>query len=157
RRWREDLQAGYQRWAQQHRDPIAKILEELQRAGSGLTSALAIRFWLNGATLCPSDPGDLLRTAELLNLTFVRSRYRQIANAASRIRGLHRGLSNRLNRWLNDQARGMGDTHDAEVIDPALGLTFGDLRSSLVVAEVISIREVAGPFLRDTLGYIEKT
>jgi hypothetical protein len=156
RRWREDLQAGYQRWAQLHRDPLARLLQEIQDAGSSVTSMLAVRFWLNGTTLCPADSDDLLRVAELLNLAFVRARYRQIANAASRIRGLHRGLSNRLNRWLNDQARGMGDSHDAEVIDPALGLTFGDLRSSLIVAEVVSIREVPGPFLRDTLGLIER-
>ena len=156
RRWREDLQTGFLRWAKQRAEPLSDFLSELQAAGSTVTSTLALRFWLNGATLCPGDPDDLLRAAEVLNLAFVRSRHRQIANAAARIRGLHRGLSNRLNRWLNDQARGIADSHDAEVIDPSLGLTFGDLRSSLVVAEVESLREVAGPFLRDTLGYIER-
>ena len=156
RRWREDLQAGYQRWARSRSDPLGQLLQELQNAGSSVTSTLALRFWLTGATLCPGDPDDLLRAAEILNLTFVRSRYRQIGHAASRIRGLHRGLSNRLNRWLNDQARGIADSHDAEVIDSTLGLTFGDLRSSLIVAEVVSIREVTGPFLRDTLGFIER-
>jgi hypothetical protein len=157
RRWREELQSGYQRWAANHRnDPTGALLRELRAAGSTITSPLAVYFWLNGATLCPSDTDDVLRVAETLNLPFVRSRYRQIANAASRIRGLHRGLSNRLNRWLNDRARSAGDSHDAEVIDPTLGLTFGDLRSSLIVADVLSIREVPGPFLRDTLGYIQR-
>lgn len=155
RRWREELQSGYKRWASRHRDPIGTLLNELKGAGSTVTSTLALRFWLNGATLCPIDAGDILRVAEILDLPFVRSRHRQIGNAASRIRGLHRGLSNRLNRWLNDQARAAGDSHDAEIIDPSLGLTFGDLRSSLVVADVLSIREVPGPFLRDTLGYIQ--
>lgn len=156
RRWREELQSGFQRWAKQHRDPVSRLHAELTRAGSTVTSTLALRFWLNGSTLCPADVDDVLRVAEVLDLPFVRSRYRQIENAASRIRGLHRGLSNRLNRWLNDQARASGDSHDAEVIDPALGLTFGDLRSSLIVTDVASIREVQGPFLRDTLGYIQR-
>lgn len=157
RRWREELQSGYQRWAASHRDdPTGALLRELRAAGSTITSHLAVYFWLNGATLCPNDTDDVLRVAEALNLPFVRSRYRQIANAASRIRGLHRGLSNRLNRWLNDRARSGGGSHDAEVIDPTLGLTFGDLRSSLIVADVLSIREVPGPFLRDTLGYIQR-
>jgi hypothetical protein len=156
RRWREDLQVGYQRWAKLHSDPIGSLLTELQRAGSLITSALALRFWLRGVTLCPGDAADVLRVAEILDLGFVQNHYRRISNAAARIRGLHRGLANRLNRWLNDQARGAGETHDAEIIDPALGLTFGDLRSSLIVTEIVSIRELEGLFLRATLGHIER-
>lgn len=155
-RWREDLQAGFQRWAAQRPDALGDLLRELNSAGSTITSRLALHFWLNGTTLCPSDEADLLRVSQILDLGFVRSRYRQIAGAASRIRGLHRGLSNRLNRWLNDRAQTITESHDAEVIDSSLGLTFGDLRSSLVIAEVVSIQQVSGPFLRDTLGYIQR-
>src|SRR5262249_42884170 len=124
---------------------------------SQLTSSLAIRFWLDGITLSPLDPRDLIRIAEILDLQFVKDRHKQIDAAASRIRGLHRSLSQRLNRWLEEQARGTSPhSQDAEVIDATLGLTFGDIRSSLVVGSILSVQEVHGSFLESTLGLIDR-
>ncbi len=163
RRWHEDFRAGFQRWSnlparRGHQAPaLDQFLIEMRKEGSTLTSALAIRFWLEGVTLSPIDADDLLRVATILELRFVKERHRQIDAAANRIRGLHRGLSNKLNRWLEDRARGLAEIHDNQVIDASLGLTFGDIRESFVILQINGIRAVQGPFLCDTLGSIERS
>lgn len=166
RRWHEDLLVGFERWTLRKfgrpphgatgRYAAESLLQELCRLGSELTSALAVQFWVQGVTLCPNDPLDIRRVAQVLGLNFVEAQYQRIAAAASRIRGLHRGLSNRLNHWLFDQSYEMSHSQDREVIDSDTGLTFGDIRNSFVVAEVLEIRPIKGPFLRSTLGTIER-
>ncbi len=162
RRWHEDFRLGYQRWAAsplRRRNLLPALdlfLKEMQNQGSTLTSALAIRFWLKGTTLSPIDPGDLLRVADILDLRFVREQHKKIDAAAARIRGLHRGLAIKLNRWLQDRARGLAETHDNQLIDASLGLTFGDIRESFVILRIESASEVDGPFLSDTLGMVER-
>jgi hypothetical protein len=157
KRWHEELRAGFYRWSKHGRWGLDALLIEMQAKGSQLTSSLAIRFWLDGITLSPLDPRDLIRIAEILDLQFVKDRHKQIDAAASRIRGLHRSLSQRLNRWLEEQARGTSPhSQDAEVIDATLGLTFGDVRSSLVVGSILSVQEVHGSFLESTLGLIDR-
>jgi len=87
-------------------------------------------------------------------MNFVKEHYRRIHNAASRLRGLHRGLSNRLNRWLEQETAGTAAQSDEDVIDEDLGLRFGDFRSSLQVLAVEETATIAGPFLRTSLGRI---
>jgi hypothetical protein len=89
-------------------------------------------------------------------MTFVRQYYKRIVQAANRLRGLHRGLSIRLNRWLEDQATGAAHRNNDDVIDAELGLTFGDVRNSLLVLRVVEIQTVAGPHLRSNLGLPRK-
>ena len=74
-----------------------------------------------------------------------------------RCRGLHRGLSKRLNRWLEQQAAGTAAQSDDEVIDEELGLSFGDFRSSLQVLKVERTATIDGPFLRTTLGRVRRS
>jgi len=162
KRWHEDFRSGYQRWSsspsrrQRYTPILDQFLEEMRKEGSVLTSALAIRFWLEGTTLSPIDPNDLMRVANILDLRFVREQHRKIDAAAKRIRGLHRGLANKLNRWLEDRARGLAETHDNEVIDSSLGLTFGEIRESFVILKVEATREIEGPFLSDALGMVQR-
>lgn len=156
-RWHEELRAGYYRWSRGGRRSLDTLLAEMQSMGSQLTSPLAIRFWLDAITLSPIDSRDLVRIAEILDLQFVKDRHKQIDAAANRIRVLHRSLSKRLNRWLEEQARGTSPhSQDAEVLDATLGLTFGDIRSSLVVGSILSINEIRGSFLESALGLIDR-
>lgn len=87
---------------------------------------------------------------------FVRQYHGRIVQAANRLRGLHRGLSNKLNHWLEGHATDAVHTNDDDVIDTELGLTFGDVRNSLLVLRVVGIQNVTGPFLRTNLGRVEK-
>lgn len=165
-RWQEDLRVTFQKW-QVHSVDIAEfqeygardlngLLRRMRARGSQLTSTLTLSYWLRGFVLCPLDPEDLRRVSEVLDMAFVRQYYRNIVQAANRLRGLHRSLSFKLNRWLEDNATGAVHKSDDDVIDTELGLTFGDVRNSLLVLRVIEIHNVAGPHLRSNLGRLQK-
>lgn len=162
RRWHDELRSGFDRWRQRgaffisDADAAALLLAEIRKLGSGLRSGLAIQFWVRNVTLAPDDKEDLRRVAEVLGLAFTREHYARIDAAASRIRGLHRGLSIRLKHWLEDRAKGMAESHDAVLLDKDLGLTFGDIRASFVIADIVRIHEVQGTFLRSALGVVER-
>jgi hypothetical protein len=106
--------------------------------------------------MCPLQPEDLRRVSEVLNMGFVQKYYKRISQAASRLRGLHRGLSNKLNRWLPDQMTGAMQGNDDEIIDAELGLTFGDVKNSLLILRIMNIETLTGPFLISTLGRVER-
>lgn len=83
-RWHSDLIRGFQSWSRPtggavggDRSPDA-LLQELRARGSELSSALAVRFWITGVTLCPHDPEDIRRVAEILGLEFTATQYRKI-------------------------------------------------------------------------------
>ena len=154
KRWQNDFNVAYRRWKLHGERNLDVLLAEMKRRGSSLTSPFTLRQWLWHATLCPQDREDLRRLAEILDINFVKEHYRRIYNAASRLRGLHRGLSNRLNRWLEHQTSGAAVENDDEVIDGDLGVSFGDFRSSLQVLTVERTSSIEGPFLRATLGTI---
>lgn len=156
RRWQQDFVKAYQRWRRQGERNLEELLRQMRERGSVLTSPFTLRQWLWGRILCPDDAEDLRRLAEVLNMEFVHSHYRRIHQAAKRIRGLHIGLSRRLNNWLEQQTTELIGKHDTDLIDPELGLTFGDFRSSLIVLRVVSVQEIAGVFLRDDLGKFER-
>lgn len=163
RRWQQDFKAAYQRWTFEKpgvRD-LNGLLQYLRARGSNLSTSLALSFWLQGETLCPQDPEDLRRVAEVLNMEFVRAHHKRIYRAAERIRGLHRGLANRLNHWLAHYATGLADGHEGidtdDLIDKELGLSFEDFRNSLLVLRVEAVRTIPGPCLRSDLGLIERS
>jgi hypothetical protein len=156
RRWQQDFVVAYQRWRQHGVRNLEELLRQMQERGSTLTFALTLRQWLWGNRLCPDDAEDLLRLAEVLDMDFVRSYYRRIYQAAKKLRGLHRGLSRRLNVWLEQQATGSVDTSDGDLIDAELGITFSDFRSSLLLLRVTAVRPVTGLFLRSSLGRFER-
>lgn len=155
RQWYVEFGAAFERWRREGKS-LEALLAALRQQGSVLTSPDTLRSWLRGYTLCPSDPEDLLRLAEVLQIEFLRLNHRRVHKAASELRGLHRSLSNRLNRWLERQAAGVVYAADDEPIDPrsGLGLTFGDFRSSILVTRVTTVCTLPGPFLRSTLGTV---
>lgn len=152
RRWQDDLRTAY--LAKTPRMSADELLAQIQDLGSRITSPLAVHNWINGTTLCPDDSKDLERVGKVLNLTFLINQHRSIAKAATRLRGIHIGLARRLNNWLSRAC--VDSDSDAEVFDRDLGLTFGDFRHSLVVLTVDSVQRVSGPFLRSSLGKLEK-
>jgi hypothetical protein len=157
RRWQQDLELAYRRWRLHGVRNLDELLWQMQRRGSTLTHPMTLRGWLSGNILCPEDPDDLRRLAEILEMSFVVSHYQRIYQAAKRIRGLHRVLARRLNSWLEEQASGSVRAKDDDVLDAELGITFGDFRNSLLILRVQKVQPIMGLFLRSSLGRFERT
>jgi hypothetical protein len=166
RRWQDDFRVAFRQWGKTSEDnpefyecgdrDVNGLLQRLRKKGSQLTCATTLSFWLNGYVLCPLDPDDLIRLAEVVDIEFVKQYHRRIEQAANRLRALHRSLSLRLNRWLEDHATGSTNRNDEEVIDAELGLTFGDIRNSLLVLRVLELKREEGLFLRSELGRTQR-
>ncbi len=157
RRYHQDLELAYRRWRLHGVRNLDELLRQMQRHGSQLTHPMTLRGWLSGNVLCPENAEDLHRIAEILDMDFVKTNYRRIYKAAKRLRGLHRVLARRLNRWLEDQASGSASAHDDDVIDTELGITFSDFRNSLLILQVRDVTPITGLFLRSSLGRFERT
>jgi transcriptional regulator with XRE-family HTH domain len=155
RRWQTDFISSFNRWRLHEGRTLEQFLNLMRERGSELTSTATIQSWLRGQTLCPQDAEDLRRISEVLGLEFIRQNYIRVGRAASRLRGLHRGMANKLNRWLQQQAIGIDSGNDDELIDQDLGLTFGDIRSSLSIEMVSDKSIIEGPVLRGSLGRLE--
>jgi hypothetical protein len=153
RRWRDDFKDAIHRWSPKTLDDL---LHALQAKGSRLTSAGTLYHWLRGWTLCPQDATDILRAAETLNMPFLQKNHGLVAKAATRVRGLHIGLSIRLSRWLSDPHQSAQAGAGDDFIDEKLGLTFNDFRSSIVVVSVLRVTSLTGPFLRSGLGRVSQ-
>jgi hypothetical protein len=157
RRWQQDLELAYRRrWLHGVRD-LDELLRQMQCRGSQLTHPMTLRGWLSGNILCPEDPEDLRRLAEVLEMSFVVSHHQRIYQAAKRLRGLHRVLARRLNSWLEEQASGSVKAKDDDVLDAELGITFGDFHNSLLILRVQEVQPIMGLFLRSSLGRFERT
>lgn len=157
RRWQQDLELAYRRWRLHGVRNLDELLWQMQRRGSTLTHPMTLRGWLSGNILCPEDPDDLRRLAEILEMSFVVSHHQRIYQAAKRVRGLHRVLARRLNSWLEEQASGSVKAKDDDVLDAELGITFGDFRNSLLILRVQEVQPIIGLFLRSSLGRFERT
>jgi hypothetical protein len=166
RRWQEDIRISFDDWSRKSLEPeeairfgsrdLDGLLRRMREKGSHLTSSLTLGLWLRGLVLCPLDPEDLRRVAEILRMEFAEKHYRRIHQAASRLRGIHRGLSNRLNRWIMGHTDGRETLGTDDVIDSELGLTFGDLENSLLVLRVEQVENLRGTFLQENLGRVRR-
>lgn len=154
REWQRELAANYRIWSDTTGSDLDDLVAALRSRGSQITSTLAVRFWLTAQTLAPQDPDDVRRAAELLSMEFTQKHHRRISAAASRLRGLHRGLSNRLTNWLEREAGGTG-TNEDDLIDPELGIQFSDFANTFLRLKVLAVESRQGPFLRSRLGYLE--
>jgi hypothetical protein len=157
RRWQEDFLKTYREWVRHDGRNIESLLKLMQSLGSRLMTSATLRNWLQGKTLCPEDMEDLHRLAEILSMSYVKAHYKKINTAAKRLRGLHIGLSRKLNRWLTGQVKGGVSRDDDEIIDVDLNLTFADLRDSLVLLDVKIVKKLNGLWLRSDLGKLEHT
>ncbi|MDE0464596.1 MAG: hypothetical protein OXH93_19415 [Caldilineaceae bacterium] len=153
-KWQEELAESFgarRRIGWTYQDVLTKIRAQ----GSRISSTQTIRLWVLGQVLAPEDPKDLLRLAKTMDMRFAEQHYSRINVAAQRIRGLHIGLSIRLNRWLKDQVTNVAE-EAFEVFDDELGLSFQDFRDSLGIHTVESVQTSSGLFLRDSLGSFEQ-
>jgi hypothetical protein len=149
-RWQDELVSCYKK----ARLPLADILSQMRAKGSQLQTETAIRFWLWGQVMCPSDSKDLQRISDILNMPFVQQYYPQIDKAARRLRGIHISLARKLNAWLEQEAFSSGKQSFNEIVDAELGLEFKDFQEALMILTVDSIKEENGLFLISDLGRI---
>ena len=131
-----------------------EILNRMRQLGSQLTTQQTIRLWLSGRVMCPKDEKDLQRIASVLDMSFVKQYHSQISRAASRLRGIHIGLSRKLNQWLQQGAIEAMPEQVNEFIDPELGITFNDFQDALHLLTVKETKQVEGLFLTSDLGQL---
>jgi hypothetical protein len=150
--WHDEIEKGYRRWTVSTKLGYDSLLLELQALGCERSAPLTVRFWVTAQILCPSDPEDVRRMGQVLAIPFVTEHYKRISKAADRLRGLHRGLANRLSNWLRTQGPGSSRVSDDEVFDDELGLRLSDFRESLEIVVVHSVERLEGMFLRSSLN-----
>jgi hypothetical protein len=157
-RWHQDLRRAFLSSKRRAGMTFESLLTDLQHQGSSITTPASVRGWIVGATLAPSDPQDIRRLGETLDIEIAKSYSREIGAAAGKLAGLHRSLSNRLNRWLASGDAGFAAlSGEHTVVDAELGLTIEDFRHSLVRGRVMSVAQIRGPFLRSHIGYLRRT
>jgi hypothetical protein len=149
-RWQDELVSCYKN----ARLPLSDVLSQMQAKGSQLQTEAAIRFWLWGQVMCPSDSKDLQRISDILHMPFVQQYYPQIDKAARRLRGIHISLARKLNAWLEQEAFSSGKQSFNDVIDAELGLEFKDFQEALMILTVELIREENGLFLTSDFGRV---
>ena len=152
--WQNEIRHRYSIWCKNGKT-IRQLYQEMVVRGTGLDTEMALRFWIAGSTLRPHDPDDLRRIAEVLEMPFTLKHYKRIHLAGGRIHGLHISLSQRLNKWIQS---GVASSEMADdIIDEDTGLTFSDIRDSIILLRVESATEVDGPLDRASLGKIERS
>ena len=151
-RWQEELVLSYKK----SRLTVDVIFSRMQQQGSDLKTPQAIRFWLYGYVMCPRDQKDLKRIAEILDMSFAREHHEWIAQAASRLRGIHRGLSRKLNHWLQQEAVEATPEQINELIAPELEITFNDFQDALRLLTIKEIEQMEGLFLTSNLGQLSE-
>lgn len=156
-RWHQDLRRAFIEAKRRRGETFEGMLAALRRQGSTITTAASVRGWIWGFTLAPSDWQDIRRLGEILDIAIAKQYAQEIGNAAGKLAGLHRSLSNRLNRWLESENAGVAVLAGAQaVVDADLGLTIDDFKHSLVRGRIASASQVSGPFLRSHIGHLRR-
>jgi hypothetical protein len=154
-KWREEFYLGYMIWKDQSKgNNLQEFWQLLRDKGSDVVSPLTIANWLYGYTLRPQDSMNIERVGQILNNSFIQNHRQEIANAASRIVGLHISLSSKLRKWL-DGANYDPRNDDMTIVDKELNLTLGELRGSMKILKVISSEVLREPALRTSLGILQ--
>ena len=156
-RWHQDLRRAFIDAKRRSGATFESVLNALRKQGSEITTSASVRGWVLGLTLAPSDWQDIRRLGEVLSIPVAKQYPREIGNAAGRLAGMHRSLSNRLNRWLESEEAGAAVLTRAQaVVDADLGLTIDDFKHSLVRGRVASVSQMHGPFLRSHIGHLRR-
>ncbi|MCY3867913.1 MAG: hypothetical protein OXG87_00075 [Gemmatimonadetes bacterium] len=153
--WQRDVAVAYRRWCQagDRSRNITDLLAALQALGSSIAVSQTVEGWVQGLRLCPNDKEDLRRLAEVLNMDFVIQNYQLIFRAAERLRGKHRSWGRQLNHWL---LHGTSSKSEVELFDEELGLSFGDLRGSLLHLHILTWQTVQIPVYHGNMVVIKK-
>lgn len=155
-KWRSDFYLGYSKWrASEPNNGPETFLQLLQGKGSRITSPATVNNWVNGHVLRPQDQLDIKRIGEILDLKFLKNNYQKIDAAAQRIVGIHISLSHKLNNWIESRTSHT-KRNDADLVDQELGLTFGELRSSIRILKVLEMLQVNEPISQNRLGKLHR-
>lgn len=156
-RWHQDLRRAFIQGKRRSGVTFEGILRELRIQGSSITTSASVRGWVLGLTLAPSDWQDIRRLGDILDVAVAKQFAREIGNAAGRLAGLHRSLSNRLNRWLESEDAGAAALSGTQaIVDADLGLTIDDFKHSLVRGRIALVAQIHGPFLRSHIGHLRR-
>lgn len=156
-RWHQDLRRAFIEGKRRSGVTFDSVLKTLRSQGSSITTSASVRGWILGLTLAPSDWQDIRRLGDILDIAVAKQFAREIGNAAGRLAGLHRSLSNRLNRWLESEEAGAAALSGAHaIVDASLGLTIDDFKHSLVRGRIASVAQLHGPFLRSHIGHLRR-
>ena len=103
--------------------------------------AETVRLWCTGATIGPDDPADLGRVGEAASDPVLTAQAAEVWRAMRTLRGAHVRAGRRLAALARaiGPAAGDGRLPADEVIDPASGLTAGDLGAAVTVLRVTRI------------------
>jgi hypothetical protein len=153
RQWQFEIRQAFIRWLQNGKS-LYELYSRMRELGTDLEGPYQLRSWIAGFTIRPSDIEDLRRISEILGMSFTLEHYKRIHKAGGRIHGLHISLSRRLNAWIQ---QGASDARlPDDIIDETTGLTFSDVRDSLILLTVESFMEKEGPFDRSSLNKIKR-
>jgi hypothetical protein len=133
--WRAALQH-----ARERAGSYAALTRQLRALGCGV-QAQTVRLWCTGVTIGPDDRADLGRAGEAAGDPVLTTQAAEVWRAMQTLRGAHVRAGRRLAALARavGPAAGDGRLPADEVIDPASGLTAGDLGAAVMVLRVTRI------------------
>jgi len=137
--WHECWQAALRR-AYARAGSYAALARALAGAGCRV-QAEAVRLWCIGATIGPEDPADLARVGKTAGDPVLAAQAAEVWRAMQTLRNAHVKVGRRLAALALaiGPAAGDGRLPADEIIDPASGLTAGDLGATVTVLRVSKI------------------
>lgn len=137
--WRAALQHAYARTGS-----YAALARSLAALGCRV-QAQTVRLWCVGVTIGPDDREDLARVGEIAGDPVLAAQAAEVWRAMQTLRNAHVKVGRRLAALARaiGPAAGDGRLPADEVIDPASGLTAGDLGAAVTVLRVSKIEPTA--------------
>jgi hypothetical protein len=126
--------------ARERAGSYAALTRQLRALGCGV-QAQTVRLWCIGVTIGPDDQADLERVGEAADDPVLTAQAAEVWRAMRTLRGAHVRAGRRLALLARavGPAAGNGRLPADEVIDPASGLTAGDLGAAVMVLRVTQI------------------
>ena len=137
--WRAALQRAFARTGS-----YAALARSLAALGCRV-QAQTVRLWCVGVTIGPDDREDLARVGETAGNPVLAAQAAEVWRAMQTLRNAHVRVGRRLAALARaiGPAAGDGRLPADEVIDPASGLTAGDLGAAVTVLRVTQIEPAA--------------
>lgn len=96
-----------------------------------------VKYWARGVTIGPQDKNNIRLIGNIYEQPFLVANCEEIAEAASRLRGLHHQILRRLdNMVLHVGVRNVSSFDEDEVIDPEFGLHVSDFAGIITLQPV---------------------
>ena len=136
--WRSVLEHAYKRYGSYNE--LAHALAALGCRVQGQT----VRLWCVGVTIGPDDFEDVRRVGEIAEDTVLLTLAGEVWRAMRTLRNAHVKVSKRLTALARviGPAAGTGRLPADEIIDPASGLTAGDLGTAVTLVRLTGLERV---------------